>query len=172
MWLPLVIVSTALLESACGPSDPIKAAEAKAEFLEQHHGTLGELCEVRRQIQAMYADRRDGNHYELARIFAKSTCYLAETEGANMPANSDERERLQKQAAEETDAMMNVAQEVRDKQAAAKRAAELNQQYEAAEAELKADLKRDMPAAKAAINEYLANEALNKASNGADNVDD
>ena len=92
------VVAAAFTVSSC--SDRIAEAQNKADFLDKH-GTLGEACDAKRAVQALYADRRDDEGYAHAKLMADVTCGLIRYEGADMPANNEERERIERQPADD-----------------------------------------------------------------------
>ena len=88
----VLILLAALFASGC--RDSIADAEAKADFLEKNGGSLGEVCDAKREVQRLAAEARDPSKYDEAKLYADISCMSADQHGRHMPADDNARDRI------------------------------------------------------------------------------
>jgi outer membrane murein-binding lipoprotein Lpp len=93
-------VALALLLAGCG-EDPASKAASQVDFLRANHATLGEVCDPERAAQAAFAAQGNAERYRWWKLSADTTCGLMQYEGRGAPSDVAERDRINRQRAED-----------------------------------------------------------------------
>lgn len=158
------VVIAAVLGTVYYENGPTRAAEAAEQQLAlvSKHGTLGEQCAAAKDAEAAWLKAQDEKKYDYAALIARIDCSLADTAGTDMPADDEERNKINARAAAETEAELKAATAAAESASQAEAAAQRNAQYDAAEAQLNEDLARDIPKGEEAINAAIANGEIDQ----------
>ena len=107
--LPVWIATVALALAACTPQASSKTRDAEEEYnIVSARGSLGDRCQMARQVQDAHLKAHDAAGYSRWKVTADADCVEADLNGVGMPANFEERAKIEDQAANASSAAANI----------------------------------------------------------------